>query len=63
VTLHDWKSDEITRVIFKELIARANLLKDELSMSAGKDPADDRFKVGYIQAINDFTKIEMADLE
>lgn len=56
-----WKDHPVTRAVLGELADRVEHLKNELAQSAGNDPIMDRFKVGYIQACNDFSDIELED--
>lgn len=48
--------------MFTELKLRAEVLIDYLVAEAGKDPLEDRFKVGYIAAINDFVGVKVEDV-
>ena len=59
--LSEWKSLEITQVIFTELKARQAQLKDELGESAGESPLNDRLKVGAIKAYQDLLDIEVQE--
>lgn len=59
MTLSDWKSLAITQVIMAEFKARQKQLEYELGRSAGVNPLDDKEKVGYIKAIDDFLNIEL----
>lgn len=59
MNLYDWKNLSITQVILEELRVRQKLLKEELAVSAGVNPLDDRFKCGLITAYNDVLNIEL----
>lgn len=59
MTLHDWKSLEITQVITQELQTRIQYLKEQLADQAGLDPLADRQKVGAIKAYQDIIDIEL----
>jgi hypothetical protein len=63
VTLNDWKALAITQVIMAELRNRQRQLKEELAISAGVSPLDDRFKTGVIAAYEDVLNIELDDGE
>jgi hypothetical protein len=59
ITLSDWKSMSITQTIMEEFKRRQQGLKDELTTSAGIDPASDRYKVGAIAAYEDLLNIDL----
>jgi hypothetical protein len=61
VTLNDWKGLAITQVILAEFKRRQRDLKEELAISAGVNPLDDRFKAGVIAAYEDVVNIELDD--
>lgn len=42
---------------------RKQVLLDELANNAGIDPLTDRYKTGYIAAINDMQNIEVQEVE
>lgn len=58
-----WKRDPITKAMFESMDQRLDLLKEELAVSAGIDPLQDRYRAGYIQAIRDFSDIDLVDKE
>lgn len=59
MTLTDWKSLEITQIIFKELENRQKELKETLVTTAGENPLMDRWRCGAIAAYGDVLDIEM----
>lgn len=59
MTLSDWKSLDITQIIFKELKNRQRELKEALAEQAGVDPSKDRWRCGAIAAYEDLLNIEM----
>lgn len=61
MTLSDWKSLDITQIIFKELKNRQRELKEALAERAGVDPSEDRWRCGAIAAYEDLLNIEMAE--
>jgi hypothetical protein len=48
--------------VFGELVARRAILIEYLAEQAGKDPLEDRYKVGYITAINDLVQVKVEDV-
>lgn len=58
-----WKQHPVTKAVIASMQARVDYLKDQLAMSAGVDPLEDRFRVGYIAAANDFSDIDFVDKE
>jgi len=38
------------------------VLTEELQENAGKDPLQDRFRVGYITAVNDFLRVHFEEI-
>lgn len=57
----DWKSNPVTKAVFTHLKERITDVGTELTFEAGQDPARDRFKVGYIQAIRDTLEVSAED--
>lgn len=49
----DWKSNPVTKLVFKELRSNIEGLKEELASTAGLDSRVDGIKVGAIQAFQD----------
>ena len=49
--------------MFQTMDQRLELIKEELAMSAGIDPLHDRYRAGYVQAIRDFSDIDLVDKE
>lgn len=39
------------------------ILTEELQNEAGKDPLQDRFRVGYIAAVNDVLRVHFEEIE
>lgn len=54
----DWKTNKITQEILAQFRERVFLIQETLSRSAGVNPLEDRFRVGYIAAFNDIINIE-----
>lgn len=63
MNLSDWKSLDITEVFFNELRRRVHELTQEIAHSAGMDSGNDRYRTGYLQAMEDILNVEMAELE
>jgi hypothetical protein len=59
----EWKSLYATKEVFKTIRDRQQAIKDELAVSAGIDPAYDRYRVGAIQAYEDFLGIDYEGTE
>ncbi len=59
----DWKSNPVTKAVMNELDARIQAVAGTLADSAGLDPLNDRFRVGYIQAYRDTIAITIDDVE
>ncbi len=57
----DWKSQAVTKEVFKVIDERINDAKDELSASAGDDPVADRYLVGMIRAFRELQDINYED--
>jgi hypothetical protein len=49
----DWKSNPMTRLVFKEIRQNIEGLKEELASTAGLDVRADGIKVGAIAALQD----------
>jgi hypothetical protein len=54
----DWKRNPVTQLVFNQLEERVNLMMEQLSVSAGKEPEEDRYMAGYIAACRDMFLIE-----
>lgn len=59
----DWKSQEVTKQIFKLFQRKIEQGIDELSYQAGQDPGNDRAKVGKLDGLRTFTELTYDDLE
>lgn len=55
---YDWKRHPMTQIVMEQFTNRVRYLKESLAEQAGKDPLEDRFKVGYIAAFNDIILME-----
>lgn len=51
----DWLSQPVTKAFFASVKERIDLIKEELSYSAGQEPQKDAYKAGAIQALRDIT--------
>jgi hypothetical protein len=49
--------------VFAELGARKAVLIEALTESAGVQPLEDRYRVGYIAALNDMLQISLDDFK
>lgn len=58
-----WKNNAITEAVFSAIERRAEILTEELVSSAGINALNDRYKAGYIQAIRDFSDLDLEDKE
>jgi len=58
---YDWKSNPVTKEVFKQFQVRIDSLRELLGDSAGEDPLLDRWKVGAIQAYKDLILIEFEE--
>lgn len=54
----DWKSQGATKWLFEGLQELEAILTKSLTHSAGQNPSEDRFKVGYIAALRDIYLIQ-----
>jgi len=54
----DWKSNPITKQVFKEIRSNIEGLKEELASTAGIDARADGVKVGAIAALQDVLETE-----
>jgi hypothetical protein len=59
----DWKTHPITKRVFEGLREQEQIQLEQLAVSAGVEPTDDRFKVGYIAALRDVYLIRLEDEE
>lgn len=59
----DWKSQEVTKQIFKLFQRKIDQGIEELSYVAGQDPGSDRQRVGKLEGLRAFTEITFYDLE
>lgn len=59
----DWKSHPMTKRVFDGLRERENEIKERLALSAGKEPDEDRFRVGYIAALRDVYLMDVESVE
>lgn len=59
----DWKQHPITKRVFAGLAEQEAIMAEQLVVSAGVDPKEDRFKVGYIAALRDVYLIRLEDEE
>ena len=57
----DWKHNPVTTEIFEMIKDRVEESAYILTSSAGLDPANDRFYVGLIHAMNDLLNITYED--
>lgn len=55
----DWRSQNVTKVVFREIENMIGNLKEELSYQAGADPLSDKMKVGAITALRDILDIRI----
>jgi hypothetical protein len=58
----DWKANHVTKAVTAGLQARVDETQDRLGESAGIDPLQDRYLVGYIAGIRDFINANMEDM-
>jgi hypothetical protein len=49
--------------VFQELEVRKQVLMETLAESAGSNPLEDRYHVGYIAAINDLLRISLDEIK
>lgn len=59
----DWKSNPVTKAVFKDYETRIQRHALILSEIAGLDPLVDRFHAGYIQAFRDALQVDGEDVE
>jgi hypothetical protein len=57
----DWKSHPVTKQVFEGLREQEATVAETLAVSAGVDPLQDRYHVGYIAALRDFYLIRLED--
>lgn len=62
-SFRDWKANPVTKAVFDELRKRVYLIQDELGVSAGLEPLQDRFKVGAVGAYTDLLNIEFDEVK
>lgn len=58
-----WKSNDVTKQIFKLFQAKVAQGVEELSYVAGQDPGNDRQRVGKLEGLRTFTDLTFYDLE
>jgi len=59
----DWKSNKVTEAFFSAARERIEEASNVLSVSAGTDPAQDRFLVGLIHAYRELQDFYVEDAE
>ena len=59
----DWKQNGVTKAFFEAAQLRVEECKEMLAVTAGNDPAQDRFFVGMIQAYRELQEFKVEDLE
>lgn len=57
----DWKQHPITKRVFAGLQEQEQTITEQLVVSAGSVPQEDRFKAGYIAALRDVYLIRLED--
>ena len=57
----DWKQHPITKRVFAGLQEQEGNITEQLVVSAGAEPSEDRFKAGYIAALRDVYLIRLED--
>ena len=57
----DWKSQNVTKAVMREVENIISGLEHELGYLAGVDPMNDRTKVGAIQAWRDFLDLRIGN--
>ena len=55
----EWRSFSVTKEVFAVLQDRVEQLEYELSITAGLDPLEDRFKCGALAAYKDVLQVEV----
>lgn len=58
-----WKEDQVTKLVLQVVAQRIDNQVERLAISAGLDPSQDRFNVGYIAALRDILNIGMQDAQ
>lgn len=56
-SFRDWKANPVTKAVMVEIKSRIQTIQEDLGISAGQDPLNDRFKVGAVGAYNDLLNI------
>lgn len=59
----DWKSNDVTLVIFQNMETRIKDAYEVLGNSAGSDPLQDKFLTGMIRAYKEILAVEWNDIE
>lgn len=59
----DWKQHPVTKQVFAAFTEREFNILQDLGTSAGLDPQEDRYKVGYISALRDFYQVDLEDTQ
>ena len=57
----DWKNHPVTKVVMASLAGKIQEVSDDLSQTAGRNPLEDRYKVGAIAGYRDLTLIDWED--
>jgi len=57
----DWKKHPVTARVFAGLREREASVVERLAISAGVDPAEDRYLSGYVSALRDMYQISVED--
>lgn len=53
----------ISKVVLAEFKTRRDTLTEFLTANAGLQPLEDRFKAGYIAAVNDLFQVDIEEIE
>lgn len=58
-----WTKDKVTKAVYQTILHQIDGLKEELAQGAGKDPYNNGYRVGAIQAFRDVLAFHMDDIE
>ena len=60
---YNWKQDPITQALMIQINNRMEQAREILTLSAGKDPIEDNFYRGFIQAHREILEVSYEDME
>jgi hypothetical protein len=61
-SFRDWKANPVTKAVMTEIARRIQAVQEDLGVTAGQEPLNDRFKSGAVGAYTDLLNIEFTEV-